>query len=230
MKITGIGKAKGNEKIRLYNCDNMELMKQVPDQYYDLAIVDPPYGIDVTKMNMGNGQVAPDKTKSWDNDIPDANYFAELFRASKNQIIWGGNYFPNLWPTRCFFIWDKGGSFKGRSFAECELAWTSLDESARSITIKPIQVKHKVKDKQRFHPTAKPMELYAELLRLWALPEFKILDTHLGSGSIAAACHYFGCSLDACEIDKKYFKKAVKRFKSITAQEGLIPGLSMGME
>lgn len=222
MKLKKIGKAKGNDKIKLYNCDNMDLMKQIPDQWFDLAIVDPPYGINVQKMQMGGRKnVKPDTENNWDSEIPGPEYFDELFRVSREQIIWGGNYFPGLWVNGCrgFFIWNK--EMKGMDFAECELAWTSFDLSAREFRFDGTDREKKVDARKKFHPTAKPKELYSELLRVYAEPHYKILDTHLGGGSIAIACHYFDCELTACEIDKKYFKKAIKKFKSITPQNHL---------
>jgi len=223
MKLKKIGKPKGSDKIKLYNCDNMDLMKQVPDQWFDLAIVDPPYGINVMKMKMGGRKnVKHDEDNiGWDDAIPDQAYFDELFRVSREQIIWGGNYFPNLWVNgcRCFAVWDK--EIRGMDFADCELAWTSFDQSARCYTrrfIETIKKKKRAVDEKRFHPTAKPMELYEWLLKQFAEPSFKVLDTHLGSGSIAVACHHFKCELTACEINKEYFKKAVKNFKSASPQ------------
>ena len=190
--------------------DCMALMARYPDKHFDLAIVDPPYGIGVNSMNMGSRKtVRPDK-RNWDDEIPSAEYFAELRRVSKNQIIWGGNYFQ-LPPSRGWVVWDKGESMYGRSFAECELAWMSLDASARIFKLNPMQL-------DRFHPTQKPVELYAWLLTKYAKPGQRILDTHLGSGSHAIACHYFGAHLTACEIDADYFAAATARIQRETAQ------------
>lgn len=197
----------------LRNCDNMELMAEFPDNYFDLAIVDPPYGIDVNKMNMGGRKtVKPNKDKTWDNGIPDCSYFKELFRVSKNQIIWGGNYFP-LEQSQYFAIWDKGESMYGRSFAECEYAWVRSG-GTRIKKINPMQL-------GRFHPTQKPVDLYKWLLQSYAKEGDKILDTHLGSGSIAIACHYMGFDLTGCELDKDYFEAMNKRIKLETAQQDL---------
>jgi len=132
--------------IELLNIDCMEYMATQPDNSFDLAVVDPPYGIDVTKMNMGSRKtVKSDKSKNWDKCIPDAAYFKELKRVSKNQIIWGGNYF-NLDPSRCWLIWDKGEAMYGRDFAEGEMAWTSFDKVVRFFKKHPVQL-------DRIHPT-----------------------------------------------------------------------------
>lgn len=179
-------------------------MKTVPDKYFDLAIVDPPYGIGINSMNMGSRQtIKPDKRK-WD-VIPDIVYFGELFRTSKNQIIWGGNYF-NLPARRGFVIWDKGETMYGRDFAECEMAWLSFDVSAKMFKLNPNQL-------DRIHPTQKPVALYKWLLKNYAKPEMKILDTHGGSFSSAIACYDFGTvEYVGCELDKDYYDAAVKRF------------------
>ena len=170
--------------INLYNKDCMEAMKDMADNQYDLAIVDPPYGIDVTKMNMGSRKRAKeDKKKSWDNSVPDDKYFKELFRVSKNQIIWGGNYF-NLPCSQYFCIWDKGETMYGRDFAEAEFAWVSKG-GTRIYKKNPNQL-------NRIHPTQKHISLYEFCLMNYAKEGDKILDTHLGSGSIAIACHNLG--------------------------------------
>ena len=195
------------DKITLYNCDCMEFMKDIPDKYFDLAIVDPPYGI---KINNNMGRRAGDKKSSykkieWDNNIPSKKYFEELFRISKNQIIWGANYF-NMPPTKCFIVWRKPQISEGVSFSMLEYAWSSFDKTSKEW----IGMSN---EKDRIHPTQKPVKLYEWLLKNYAKPTDKIIDTHFGSCSIGIACHNFGCSLDACEIDKEYFDKAVKRLK-----------------
>lgn len=202
-----------DQGINVYNKDCMEVMKDYEDNYFDLAIVDPPYGIDVTKMNMGSRKtVKPDKNKDWDNCIPDENYFNELFRVSKNQIIWGGNYFK-LDPARCWVIWDKGEAMYGRDFAEGEMAWTNFDKVVRFFKLSAMQL-------DRFHPTQKPVKLYSWLLQNYSSPEYKILDTHLGSGSHAIAWHYIqkGGEFVGCELDEDYFNLFLKRYKKETAQ------------
>jgi site-specific DNA-methyltransferase (adenine-specific) len=189
----------------------MEGMRQFPDKYFELAIVDPPYGIDVTSMNMGGrNTVKPDQTKIWDKSIPADEYFEELFRVSKNQIIWGGNYF-HLPPTRGFIIWDKGEMMYGRSFAECEFAWTSFDASARIYKLNPTQL-------DRIHPTQKPIKLYKWLLTNYAKQGDKILDTHVGSASSLIACYEYGFDFIGFEIDKDYYEAAQKRLQAVMSQ------------
>jgi site-specific DNA-methyltransferase (adenine-specific) len=189
--------------LTITNEDNMELMARYPDNYFDLAIVDPPYGIGQPSMNMGSRKtIIPDKTKTWDNSIPTKEYFNELFRISKNQIIWGGNYF-NLPSSQYFAIWDKGETMYGRDFAECEFAWVKIG-GTRIYKKTPNQL-------DRIHPTQKPVALYKWILDKYAKQGDKILDTHLGSGSIAIACHDYGFDLTACELDKEYFDKAMER-------------------
>jgi len=200
---------KVTDKITITNEDNMELMKRYPDNHFDLAIVDPPYGIDINSS--GRLGHYGGKGKIWDNETPNENYFKELSRVSKNQIIWGGNYF-DLPPTRCFLIWDKEQP-QGVSFASCEYAWTSFDKSAKTFYKRPQNA-----DEQRIHPTQKPRQLYNWLLDNYAKEGDKILDTHLGSGSIAIACHNRKFELTACELDKDYFEASIKRIKQQTAQ------------
>ena len=196
--------------INLYNKDCMEAMAGFDDKQFDLAIVDPPYGIDVTKMGMGSRKRAKnDKKKSWDNATPTQGFFNELFRVSKSQIIWGGNYF-NLPCSQYFCIWDKGETMYGRDFAEAEYAWVRKG-GTRIFKKNPNQL-------DRIHPTQKPIALYEFLLMNYAKEGDKILDTHLGSGSIAIACHNLGYSLEGYEIDKDYYDAANKRLKEHQAQ------------
>jgi site-specific DNA-methyltransferase (adenine-specific) len=197
------------DKIQITNEDNMALMARYPDGYFDLAIVDPPYGIDINRS--GRLGHYGGKGKKWDSNTPDDIYFKELFRISKNQIIWGGNYFY-LAPTRCFLIWDKEQP-QDVSFASCEYAWTSFDASAKTFYMRPQNA-----DSIRIHPTQKPVDLYKWILEKYAKQGDKILDTHLGSGSIAIACHDYGFELTACELDKEYYDNAIKRIKNHTAQ------------
>jgi site-specific DNA-methyltransferase (adenine-specific) len=200
------------DKIKVTNEDNMILMARYPDNYFDLAIVDPPYGIDINSS--GRLGHYGGKGKKWDNGTPDKNYFEELSRVSKNQIIWGGNYF-DLPPTRCFLIWDKKQP-EAVSFASCEYAWTSFDLSAKTFYKRPQNA-----DAVRIHPTQKPVKLYEWILDKYAKEGDKILDTHLGSGSIAIACHNRKFELTACELDKEYFDGFVKRFEQVTSQQQL---------
>ena len=199
------------------NEDNMELMARYEDNYFDLAIVDPPYGINASEMTMGSGKNKKySKGKKWDNKTPEQKYFDELVRVSKNQIIWGGNYFTDkLKPSRCYIFWDKG--INGDcDFADGELAWCSFDKVLR---IAPIRYKGFLgADKVRIHPTQKPIKLYEWLLMNYAKEGDKILDTHLGSGSIALACHNLGFDLTACELDKEYYGAAIKRIDQHKAQ------------
>jgi len=204
--------------LRLGDC--MDLMREMPDNHWDLAIVDPPYGIDVANMNMGVGKserCAKIENRKWtpkDWDVaPDQKYFTELFRVSKNQIIWGGNYF-NLPPSKYFAIYDKGEGMRGRSFAEGEYAWVSSG-GTRIKSFNPV-------DADRIHPTQKPVALYNWLLHNYAKPGDRILDTHLGSMSIAIACHYKGFHLTGTELDKDYFTAGVERVKKETAQMELL--------
>lgn len=197
-------------KIELFHMDCMEYMRGLPDKAFDLAIVDPPYGIDVTKMNMGGREtVAPDKSKSWDSCVPCEEYFSQLFRVSKNQIIWGGNYF-DLPCSRYFAIWDKGETLYGRDFAECEYAWIRSG-GTRIFKIGPNNL-------SRIHPTQKPVKLYQWLLKNYAKPGYRILDTHLGSGSSAIAAHYAGFEFVGIELDEDYYNAAVARFNAETKQ------------
>ena len=205
------------------NEDNMKLMARYPDRYFDLAIVDPPYGLDLANMNMGIGkskkaskiQNRKWKPKNWDTATPDIKYFKELFRLSKNQIIWGGNYF-NLPSFKHYIIWDKEIP-NGLSFADCELAWTSFSTAVRQFKFKWagfLQGYGTANKEERIHPTQKPIRLYEWLLDNYAKEGDKILDTHLGSGSIALACHNRGFDLDGWEIDEEYYNNAVKRLKT----------------
>ena len=198
--------------LTITNEDNMALMSRYSDNYFDLAIVDPPYGIGAAKRkNKTKKSIIQYTAKNWDNSIPSKEYFDELFRVSKNQIIWGGNYF-DLPPSRFFLIWDKCQP-EGLDQAMCEMAWGSFNSSAKiyKTSIQQIQF-------NRIHPTQKPIKLYKWLLDKYAKQGDKILDTHLGSGSIAIACHDYGFDLTACELDKEYFDKAMERINNHTAQ------------
>jgi site-specific DNA-methyltransferase (adenine-specific) len=196
-------------KIRITNEDNMLLMARYPDKYFDLAIVDPPYGIGISKNPIRQKHTK----KEWDNSIPKKEYFDELFRVSKNQIVWGGNYF-DLPPSQGFFIWDKKQPHDF-SLAMCEYAWSSIQKPAKmwSLSIH--------KEQNKIHPTQKPVELYKWILENNSKQGDKILDTHLGSGSIAIACHDYGFELTACELDTEYYEKAVQRIKNHISQQKL---------
>ena len=167
----------------------MELMKRTPDKYFDLAIVDPPYGVGVN-MNAGRkkGEKKRYKDKSWDNETPNQDYFSELFRVSKNQIIWGGNYFTDFLEAKMgWIVWDKNVP-EGVSFSDFELAWTSFDVAAKKVRIDYCGFIG-LNGQKRIHPTQKPVALYKWLLDKYPKEGDKILDTHLGSMSIAIACH-----------------------------------------
>jgi site-specific DNA-methyltransferase (adenine-specific) len=198
--------------IELLNIDCMDYMKDLPDNAFDLAIVDPPYGIGISK-NPVRG--LHDK-KEWDSEIPKDCYFNELFRVSKSQIIWGGNYF-DLPPTQCFLIWDKVQP-ENFSLAMCEYAWTSFKKPAK------IWTRSVLAERGKIHPTQKPVKLYQWLLDKYAKPGDKILDTHLGSASSAIAAHYAGYDFVGMEIDKHYYDLACKRFKKDTAQIDMFGG------
>jgi site-specific DNA-methyltransferase (adenine-specific) len=198
--------------IRLMDC--MDLMREFPDKHFDLAIVDPPYGIGAGKAQQGKWVSSRMEKKEWDSSAPDPIYFEELMRVSKNQIIWGGNYFL-LRPSRCFLVWDKGEGFYGRDFAECEMAWTSFDANAKIYKRDPLA---KGDYRGKIHPTQKPVALYRWILANYAKEGMKILDTHLGSGSHAIACHYAKMHLTACELDPDYYAAACERIERETRQ------------
>jgi site-specific DNA-methyltransferase (adenine-specific) len=193
--------------------DNMELMREFPDKHFELAIVDPPYGLGKRTTDGGgtNSQIKfmqDIRRSNWDDDIPNPDYFAELKRISQNQIIWGGNYFP-LPPTRTVICWEKMVEIP--TMSQIEMAWTSFDSPARIIKINNT-------DRNRFHPTQKPIALYRWLLANYAKQGDKILDTHLGSMSHAIAAHYSGVHLTGCELDPDYFTAGIERVKRETAQ------------
>lgn len=224
---------KVTDKIQITNEDNMELMARYPDKYFDLAIVDPPYGIGMDGGKIGfNGKMKRNNTtslnikgnifvkKQWDNNIPKKEYFDELFRISKNQIIWGNNYFGFKGGA---IFWDKDN---GKSnFSDGELAYQSYTKSIRKFKFKwhgffqenmSIELREK-----KIHPTQKPVALYKWLLDKYANQGDKILDSHLGSGSIAIACHDYGFELTACELDKEYYDNAIKRINNHILQQKL---------
>jgi len=207
----------GSPLSEVYLMDCMELMAQYPDNHFDLAVVDPPYGIDVANMRMGVGKgkrCSKQKnrnweSKNWDKETPSKEFFQELFRVSKNQIIFGGNYFY-LPISKHFAIWDKGEGLYGRSFAECEYAWVR-EGGTRIFKINPVQ-------KDRFHPTQKPIKLYEKIFENYAKEGDKILDTHLGSGSSRISANKANLNFVGCEIDKEYFDKSQKRYDDFVSQ------------
>jgi site-specific DNA-methyltransferase (adenine-specific) len=205
--------------LNITNEDNMKLMARYPDKHFELAIVDPPYGIgyDGAKKTSGShGGRKAHKFKGWDSSIPEKEYFEELFRVSKNQIIWGANYFTKHLPSSMWIVWRKDrGEF---SSSDAELAYSSFNRALREYTKNPIVL---VREGGTIHPTQKPIVLYKWILDKYAKPGDKILDTHLGSGSIAIACHDYGFDLTACELDKEYFDKAMQRINNHTKQLNL---------
>ena len=217
------------DKTRVYLMDCMDAMKDYPNNHFDLAVVDPPYGIGINKMNYTQstkGGVAKRRdyssVKDWDSAIPTKEYFDELQRISKNQIVWGGNYFTELLaPTKGWILWDKKTEDKySNDFADGELAWTSFNKPLKVYRyLWSGMLQGNMKDKQqRIHPTEKPIQLYEWILDKYAKPNDLILDTHLGSGSIAIACHNYKFDLTACELDKEYYNKAMERINNHVSQ------------
>ena len=206
------------DKIQITNEDNMELMARYPDNYFDLAIVDPPYGIGHSLLSgekRGSKFVRTTKHVEWD-VLPSKEYFSELKRVSKNQIIWGGNYFLDYLPsTRGMLIWDKIQIFSGADF---EFAWISFDTSAKAFRMSRVEAYGNI---NKIHPTEKPVDLYKFCLDKYAKQGDKILDTHLGSGSIAIASHDYGFDLTACELDESYYNSAIKRIQNHISQTKL---------
>lgn len=204
-----------NDYIEITNENNLDLMKRYSDKYFDLAIVDPPYGIGISKNSVRHMH----KKKDWDNEIPSKQYFDELFRVSKNQIIWGGNYF-DLPPSQGFYIWDKKQP-ENFSLAMCEYAWSSIQKPAKIWSLSVM------KEQNKIHPTQKPIELYEWIIMRNAEKDYKILDTHLGSGSIAIAIdiinkrEQLNLQFVGCELDIDYYNKAIERIKSQTITQYL---------
>ena len=200
--------------IELIHGDSLQALKGYSDNHFDVAIVDPPYGIgeDGGKARTRGSKKTNGTKKGWDNNRPEKPYFDELRRVSKNQIIWGGNYFADLLPaSRCWLYWQKN---MGGDFADGELAWTSFDKVLKQYT-------KRSETFNRIHPTQKPVQLYKWVIDKYTSEGDLILDTHLGSGSIAIACHQMKRKLIAYEIDAEYYEKACKRFKEQTAQQAL---------
>jgi len=199
----------------------MELMARYEDNHFDLAIVDPPYGINVNKMTLGNGKNKINRGLSnWDNNIPKKIYFDELKRVSKNYIVWGANYMTTyLPPSMGWIYWDKGTG--ANDFSDGELAFSSFNRALRSYKVSWVGANAN-NGTPRIHPTEKPIRLYEWILMNYANKGDKILDTHLGSGSSAIACHNLGYDLTACELDKEYFESAMKRINNHTAQLRII--------
>lgn len=199
-----------------YNMDCMEGMREFPDKYFDLAIVDPPYGINIEK----SGRLKRYNTnKTWDDKAPDDDYFKELFRVSKYQVIWGGNYF-NLPPTKCFLIWDKKQP-ENISFASCEFAWTNFEGVAKTYYYSPMNDTDK-----RIHTTQKPVALYEWILNRYSKDGDIILDTHVGSASSLIACRNTNHKYVGFEIDEHYYRLAKERLDYEIAQMNIFDFIS----
>lgn len=210
---------KVTDKITITNEDNMQLMSRYEDNYFDLAIVDPPYGIGRSKgIGKRKNEVVYTKyeDKKWDKNTPTKEYFNELIRVSENQIIWGANYFGM--PFDKMIIWDK--KIGDNDFAMAEIASHSFTSSTKICSFFSGSNRNG-KNTTRIHPTQKPIKLYEWLLMRYAKEGNKILDTHLGSGSVAIACHNLGFELTACELDKEYFEASIKRINQQIAQQRL---------
>ena len=204
-----------------FNTDCMEALRQMKDNEFDLAVVDPPYGVSI-KGGFGRRKndfvaIKYNPKVTWDDEPPSLEYFIELFRVSKNQIIWGGNYFTDkLYPSKSWLVWDKKYMTDQLTFSMAELAWTSLNN--------PIKVFYKTNNEafsKKIHPTEKPIELYDWIFKNFASPGMKILDTHLGSGSSRIAAWDAGLDFVGYEIDKTYFDKQEERFARHAAQQNL---------
>lgn len=218
--------------IELIHDDCMNVMAKYPDKYFDLACVDPPYGIGETgersnRIKPGGKYLSADPNKKrysvkhWDNKPASKEYFLELRRVSSNMIVWGANHFIENIPdsnSSCWIVWYKAGQTGGTDFADCELAWTSFKKAVRFFKYDWTGFGAINAGEHRTHPTQKPIKLYRWLLNTYAKPGDKILDTHLGSGSSAIAAHSMGFDFVGCELDKDYYDAACKRFKEQTAQ------------
>ena len=213
-------------------CDCMEFMKGIPDKYYELAIVDPPYGIGEDASHNATGDRPTAKWKNPnsvkyktfnDSRPPEKEYFEELFRVSKNQIIWGGNHFADKLPIKTgWIVWDKKADIK-ECLSMCELAWSSFDIKCNKFEFLWAGFKKKVQE-HRIHPTQKPVALYKWLLKNYAKPNDKIFDSHVGSGSIRIACHDMGFDFEGCEIDKDYWEAQEERYNTHISQQDLFSG------
>ena len=218
-------------KIELLNCDCMDYMRDLPDNAFDLAIVDPPYGLGETakrsKQRVPKTQNAKWKNRkapeyggseTWDDSIPSAAYFEEIKRVSKNQIIWGANHFGMMPPSSGWIVWYKKRFDEINDFSDCELAFSSFKKGCRLFHLPWIGFGAVNVGELRIHPTQKPVKLYEWLLQNYAKQGDRILDTHLGSGSSAIAAHYGGFDFVGCELDQDYYKAACERFHQATKQ------------
>lgn len=225
MKVTKIKNA------TIINIDCMEYMKTLPDKFFDLAIVDPPYGIGASNYKRGGTKYGNSKAfcktyepKDWDNNTPDKTYFDELLRISKNQIIWGANHFSYSFnsSSSCWVVWNKQNG-EGSGYADCELAYTSFKTAVRMFNYRWAgMLQGDMKNKEiRIHPTQKPIKLYEWILTNYAKPGQKIFDSHMGSGSSAIACNNLGFEYVGCELDEDYYNAACERIAQHAQQERL---------
>lgn len=201
----------------VYLMDCIAGMKHYPDKFFDLAVVDPPYGIGMDGGNVGYKGFNNFEKKNWDKETPAAEYFVELWRVSKNRVIWGGNYF-DLPASRCWLIWDKGEGFYNRTYAEAELAWTSFDKNTQKVKRDPLA---KGDYKGKIHPCQKPVFLYDYIFEKFTERGQRVLDTHLGSGSSRIAANKAGLDFVGFEIDEDYFNASEERFKKFVSQTRL---------
>jgi site-specific DNA-methyltransferase (adenine-specific) len=211
-------------KSEVFNEDCMAVMARYPDKYFDLACIDPPYGIgEDGKSNHSRGKFAKPTLytpKNWDKEPPPLEYFYELFRVSKNQVVWGANHFISRMPydSSCWIIWDKENG--ENDFADCEMAWASFGTAVRRFKFRWAgMLQGNMKNKEtRIHPTQKPVALYDWIFSKYATEGMKVLDTHLGSGSSRIAAHKAGLSFVGCELDKEYYDAQEKRYKDFISQ------------
>jgi len=211
----------GDGRIVIKNCDCVEYMRGLPDKFFSLALVDPPYGIGMDGGNVGYKGFNNFEKKGWDVAAPSVEYFQQLLRVSTNQVIWGGNYFV-LPPSRCWIVWDKGEGFENRTFAECELAWTSFDMNVRKFKHDPLA---KGDYRGKINPCQKPVALYRWLLHNYAKEGDRILDTHGGSMSSVCACHEKGFEVTCCELDADYYEAGLARVQKAMQQQTLDLGV-----
>jgi site-specific DNA-methyltransferase (adenine-specific) len=208
-------------KSEVHLIDCMEFMRSVPDKFYSLCVTDPPYGLQIDGQKLNNTNKNPKHNrklhefKGWDSSIPSAEYFTELFRVSKNQIVWGGNYFTEyLKPTKAWIFWYKGQN--DLTMSDGEMAWTSFEKVTRQITInRAVLIKQNT-----IHPTEKPIQLYDWIFRNYAKPNDTILDTHMGSQSSRISAYKAGLDYTGCELDSEYFEQGNERFRQFLLKYG----------
>ena len=214
--------------IEMLNCDCMDYMAGLPDKAFELAIVDPPYGIGIGEtINSVTGGIKY-TPKNWDDEAPPQEYFLELRRVSRNQVVWGANHFIDRMPlsSPCWVVWDKNNG--ASLFSDAELAWTSFNSPVRLTKIHwcGSAAIHET-GQNKIHPTQKPIALYKWLLKNYAKPNDKIFDSHVGSGSIRIACHDMGFDFEGCEIDKDYWEAQEERYNTHISQQDLFSGEAM---